>query len=971
MRSVKPSAYFPLLTFLLILAGCTSPRPVLREQLSPAPPASGWAGQTLRSMTLEEKIGQMIMSRTYGYFYGHASDEYRKTEHLVKDLHIGGLAYFQGDVLETAAMIERMQKLAAVPLLTAGDFEWGSAMRLRRGTRFPEAMALGATRDTALAYQEGAATADELRVLGIRWCFAPVADVNLNPQNPVINTRSYGEQPALVAAMAAAYASGVQSRGVLATGKHFPGHGDTDVDSHLSLPVVTHSRGRLDSIDLVPYREMIRRDLAAVMVAHLELPALDPHVSIPATLSENAVTGLLRRDLGFTGLVVSDAMDMGALVNSFNPDSAAVKAIQAGVDVLLLPPDEETVIGVLADAVRTGKISEERIDRSVRRILEVKERLGLPRRTPFSPDSVSDVVESPEHLALAKEIARKSITVVRDGGILPLSRFSRGRILNVVVADAENYRTEINRPTNPWSNEPVGDYFTAQLRRRMTNFTTYHLDPSSNEIDSRNLWQAAGKADLILCTVFSKARSGSGQFGLPPQLAGMIDSLTLHNKKTCFIAMGSPYILSGFPRFDAYLCTYSDAEVSTEAAVEALCGEIPVGGKLPVTIPGIAAYGDGVELRQTALRKDSPEAAGFRRDSLARIDTIIQKAIRDSAFPGAQVLVGRNGAIVFNKAFGTLEYGAKSPAVNAATIYDLASLTKVIATTSAVMRLYDEGKLRLDDRLVDILPQCDNHGKQRITIRNLLLHNGGLPPFKRLYLTCTTARQALDSVYQTEMIYPTGDSTVYSDFDFILLGKIIEKITGVSLDRYVDSVFFGPLGMTRTMYRPPMSMWDNVAPSELDTIVRKGIVRGTVHDENAYLLGGVSGHAGLFSTASDLAILVQMLMNGGTYGHREYLRPETVKLFTTRQAGADTRALGWDTKTMNGYSSAGSLFSGISFGHTGFTGTSVWADPTKNLFVIFLTNRVYPTRANEKIRSVRPAVHDAVMKALLPVISEK
>jgi CubicO group peptidase (beta-lactamase class C family) len=298
-------------------------------------------------------------------------------------------------------------------------------------------------------------------------------------------------------------------------------------------------------------------------------------------------------------------------------------------------------------------------------------------------------------------------------------------------------------------------------------------------------------------------------------------------------------------------------------------------------------------------------------------------------------------------------------------MYDLASLTKVIATTSAVMRVYDEGKLHLDDRLIDYLPQCNNHGKQGITIRNLLLHNGGLPPFKRLFLTCSSAQQALDSVYQTEMTYPTGDSTVYSDFDFILLGKVIEKITGGTLDRYVDSVFFVPLGMTRTMYRPAASLWENLAPTEYDSIVRKGVVRGTVHDENAFILGGVSGHAGLFATASDLAIMMQMLMNGGTYGGVVYLKPETVRMFTTKQAGAGTRALGWDTKTMNGYSSAGSLFSDRSFGHTGFTGTSIWVDPSKNLFVIFLTNRVYPTRANEKIKAIRPKVHDAVMRALV------
>jgi len=324
----------------------------------------------------------------------------------------------------------------------------------------------------------------------------------------------------------------------------------------------------------------------------------------------------------------------------------------------------------------------------------------------------------------------------------------------------------------------------------------------------------------------------------------------------------------------------------------------------------------------------------------------------------------KDGAIVVNKSYGRQTYDTNSPPIVNETMFDLASLTKVIATTSAIMKLYEEEKIHLDDLVINFIPEFGNHGKENITVRNLLLHNGGLPPFKRLYLTCKSPEEVLDSVYQTEIIYKTGDSTVYSDFDFILLGKIVEKVAGVTLDRYVDSVFFKPLGMTSTFFNPQSSMKEKIAPTEYDSIYRKRLIQGEVHDENAYALGGVSGHAGLFSTASDLAIFMQMIMNGGSYGGKQYLKSETIKLFTTRQTKKSTRALGWDTKTVNGYSSAGSLFGEKSFGHTGFTGTSIWVEPDKKIFVILLTNRVYPTRNNQKIVQIRPKVHDAVVNAL-------
>src|ERR1041385_8416769 len=691
---------FALLLLTLLLGSC-APEPQSQKDLRAK---TEWVEKTLKRLPLEEKIGQMIMSRAYGYYYSAQSDEYHRLEHLVKEHKFGSLIFFQGDVYETAELTNRLQELSDVPLLIGADFEWGSAMRIRRATRFPEAMALGATRDTLLAYRMGKAIAEESQAIGIRQDFAPVADVNINPENPVINTRSFGENPVLVADMASTFAAGLQSGGVLATAKHFPGHGDTQTDSHLDLPVITASRGRLDSVELIPYRRLIGSGVSAIMIAHLEVPSLQQNEVVPATLSSKIVTDLLKNELGFKGLIVSDAMEMGALVNAFGSDSAAVRAVEAGIDMLMILPDEDGAVNALRDAVHKGRIPEERVNQSVRKILGLKWDLGLAQHRTIDLRKIPEAVATPEHLQLAKQIARNSITVLKNDGILPLERFGSKKILNAIVSDVENYRTEIHRTNSQLPNEPVGDYFMAQMRKRDYSLESIRLDPSTNAMDFELLMKKAKTSDLIVCPLFTKARSASGKFGLPLSLIDFVDSLLALKKPTVMIAMGSPYALSSFPNASAYLCSYSDCEASAEAVVEAVFGEISTHGKLPVTIPKLFSYGDGIDLLQAVLRKDVPENVGFSRDSLARIDSVITKAIHDSAFPGAQVCIVKDGAIVYNKSFGFLDYSQSSSRVNGSTMYDIASLTKVIATTSAIMKLFDEGKLHLEDTVARYIP---------------------------------------------------------------------------------------------------------------------------------------------------------------------------------------------------------------------------------------------------------------------------
>ncbi|MFI5252686.1 MAG: glycoside hydrolase family 3 N-terminal domain-containing protein [Bacteroidota bacterium] len=965
---MKLSKLFAVTVFILLwLGGCATHPPVIKKEQSERAllTKEEWVDTTLARMSLPEKIGQMILCRAYGYYYSAGSDEFHRLEHEVKDNKFGGFVFFQGDVYETAMMINRLQALSDVPLLISSDFEWGSAMRIRRGARFPEAMALGASRNTFLAYETGKAIGKEARAIGVGQDYAPDADVNVNPENPVINTRSFGEDPTLVADMASAFARGLKDGGVIATAKHFPGHGDTQVDSHIDLPSIPFTRARLDSVELVPFRRLVSEGIGAVMIAHLVVPALEPTSALPATLSPSIIHGFLQSELGYKGLVVTDAMDMGAVVNRYGSDSSAVRSIQAGADVLIILPDEDAVIPAILDAVKAGRITEDRLNISVHKILGIKYDLGLAKERITDLNSIANVVGTPEHLQLAKRDARAGVTLVANNGVLPLERFGSKRIINLIITDVDNYRTEINRNGNQWPNEPAGDYFLAQMKKRYSRMETIRLDPTSNKLDFENALQKLEKADIIVNPIYSKARSGSGKFGLSLELGDFLDSVAALKKQQIVIALGSPYVLKVVPEAAAYLCAYSDAEVMTEAVCELLFGEIPATGKLPVSIPGMFPYGTGVHLPQSTLRNDAPEADGVNRDSLALVDSVVISGIRDAAFPGAQVLVAKDGGVIYNKTFGKLEYTAGSPNVNRETMYDLASITKVIATTTALMKLYDEKSFTLDAKVMQYLPEFGNNGKANITIRNLLLHNGGLPAFKRLYLTCKSPAEVLDSVYKTELIYKPGDSTVYSDFDFIVLGKIIEKITSLPLDQYMEKTFFSPLLMDRTRFNPTPDLLPNIAPTEFDSVLRKGIVRGVVHDENAYMLGGVSGHAGLFSTASDLAVIMQMLMNGGSYAGRQYIKPETIVLFTSKQDEHSTRAFGWDTKTTNGYSTAGTLFSEKSWGHTGFTGTSIWVDPTRNLFTIFLTNRVNPTRANTKITKIRPELHDAIVRAIV------
>lgn len=915
-----------------------------------------WANSMLRGMTLEQKVSQLFVPFAFGVYRSADDPRYQRLVDLVENFQVGGVLFMQGDPFSQALLANDLQGRSQIPLVTSQDMELGAGMRLSSTTKFPSAMAIGATRNTDMAYAAGLVTAREARALGIFQVFAPVADINNNARNPVINVRSFGEQPQLVADMVTAFTFGLQDGKVIATAKHFPGHGDTATDSHNHLPILPFDRARLDSVELVPFRAVRDAGIMSMMMGHLALPELEPDVSVPATLAPAVVTSLLREDMGFKGLIVSDAMRMLGVTKSFGPGESAVRAIEAGVDVLVLSDDEYAARAAILRAIEEGRLTEERIDESVLRILTTKEWLGVHNNRFTDPADTRLIVASAHHRMLSETIARASLTLVRNqNNLLPLHPAPR-RILSITLSETDD--------------PLLGDYFADQIKEigSPAILKSQLLDLRSQRDDFAAALNEANLADVIIVPTFLPVRSGTNRLALPTHLQGFLNSLLAKNKPIILISFGSPYLVEALAsQPSVYLAAYGDSEASQKAAVQAMFGQSTINGKLPITIPGLYPLGHGIDVQQKIVRAGFPEEVGMNGVILSRIDSLMRAAIADRAFPGAAVAIGRPNVQVKLEGYGYFTYDSEQR-ITPQSIFDLASLTKVISTTTAVMQLYEAGRISLDDRVADYLPRFGQHGKGDITVRNLMTHTSGLIPFRPFHTQGVTSRQGIiDAIFAEELVYEPGAEMKYSDFNMILMALIIEKITGQSFASYASEHIFRPLGMTRTGFRRAGAGSDRtIVPTEIDQIFRKKLIQGEVHDETAFILGGTAGHAGLFSTAEDLSRFAFMLVNKGMHEGVQFLKPETIELFTTPvDPTRHTRALGWDTKSPQGYSSAGQRFSLRSFGHTGFTGTSIWIDPEAELFVILLTNRVYPTRENKKHSAVRAALADIAHASLV------
>jgi beta-N-acetylhexosaminidase len=931
------------------------------QKLSPA--AAQWVESTLGKMTLDEKVGQLIFATYHGSFTATDAPAYAEMMRDVEKLHVGGfinitqsspLGIVKSQAYPTAVLTNQLQAKSKLPLLIGADFERGTAMRLDEGTSFPTAMALAAAGNPKDAYTMGKITALEARAVGLQWIYAPDSDVNNNPDNPIINTRSFGENPQKVAEYVSAFIRGVQENGGLATAKHFPGHGDTAADSHIDLPVIHADRERLESLELVPFRAAIAAGADSIMTGHLSIPALEPDSNTPATLSSNILTGLLRKELGYQGLVVTDAMDMGGITVRFAPGEAAVRAFVAGADALLMPPVPDAAFDALRDAVKSGRVSRERLDASVRRILQAKARLGLYEARLVDVNALNKHFGKVEWQKEAQEISDRGVTLLRDTAHrLPLDGTKPTRVLLVALyADPEPY---------------PGEDLERELRSRVDALTTLRADTRFVKADNLKL-PAADTYDLAVLAFFVRVSDRKGNVDIPAEQAALAEKIYKNGKPVVTIGFGSPYLVEHFPQAETWLAAFGISDVAQISVARALFGQNPVRGHLPVTVPGVELKaGFGIELTANPMTVQPMDVRAEAQ--LQPAFDVIERAIADKAFPGATLAIGYRGHVALHS-FGKLSYDAKSPQVNVRTMYDVASLTKVIVTTTLVEKLVEgdfHSPLQLDAPIERYLPEWASgpqpEWRHRVTVRHLMTHTSGLPPFKEYWRTSKGKPDTLRMIFAEPLESEPGTKMVYSDLGIILMAEIIERLTGRTLDDLAKEYIFTPLAMNDSMYKPPKKLWPQIAPTEFDANFRKRLIQGEVHDENAFAIGRVSGHAGLFGTAPDLAAFCQMLLNGGVYKHQRILRRATLAQFTVpQQLSGGTRTLGWVVPTEG--SSSGHYFSPHSFGHTGFTGTSIWIDPDRQLFVVLLTNRVNPTRENHKIAEVRPALHDAVMQAL-------
>jgi beta-glucosidase-like glycosyl hydrolase/CubicO group peptidase (beta-lactamase class C family) len=869
--------------------------------------------------------------------------------------HITPMGIEKSQAYATAVLNNQLQSKAKLPLLIGADFERGTGMRLDDGTSFPTAMALAAGGNPADAYTMGKITALEARAVGIQWIYAPVSDVNNNPGNPIINTRSFGEDPHKVADFVTQFVRGVEENGGLATAKHFPGHGDTAADSHIDLPVIPANRERLESLELVPFRAAIAAGAGSIMTGHLSVPAFEPDTNTPATLSHNILTGVLRDELHFQGLVVTDAMDMGGITVRYAPGEAAVRAVLAGADALLMPPVPDAAFEGLQAAVRSGRISIERLDASVRRILEAKAMLGIDKTRIVDINAINQKLGSVAWQAEAQNISDRGITLLRDTPkVLPIDGTKPNRaLLLAFYADPEPY---------------PGEDLERELKSRFDSVTTLRADTRFINASTLKLPDPS-TYDTAILALFVRVSDRKGNVDVPAEQQAVADQLYKTGKTVITLGFGSPYLIERFPLAQTWLAAFGISDVAQISMARAMFGELPIKGKLPVTIPGVdMKAGFGVEVAANPMTLEKTDVRG--EALLRQAYTVVENAIADKAFPGATLAVGNKDKVAIH-AFGNLSYDANSPAVDVRTMYDIASLTKVVVTTTLVAKLV-EGDfpvgLDLDAKVERYLPEWaadpnakDIEWRHRVTVRHLMTHTSGLPPFKEYWRTSTSKQETLRRIFIEPLDYEPGTKEVYSDLGIILTAEIIERLTGRPLDELAKTYIFGPLGMKDSMYRPPKTLWSWIAPTEIDNNLRHRLVQGEVHDENAFSIGGVSGHAGVFATAPDLAAFCQMLLNGGVYGHQRILKRATVAEFTLpQQLSSGTRTLGWAVPTEGG--SSGHYFSKRTFGHTGFTGTSIWIDQERQIFVVFLTNRVNPTRENMKIAKVRVALHDAVMQ---------
>lgn len=928
---------------------------------------NAWVNEQIAAMTLREKIGQFFMVAAYS---GKDEAHFKGIDSLVQKHNIGGIIFFQGDRDNLKMAIDRFQGETKVPLLIGMDAEWGTSMRLSSEQRFPYNITLGAADDPELTERIAAMMGQECREMGIHLNFAPVADVNSNPNNPVIGFRSFGENPRLVGEQVRAAVIGMEKQSVLTSIKHFPGHGDTDVDSHLELPVVNNTYAHINAIDFVPFKEGIDAGASTVMIGHLNVPALDPS-GTPSSLSKKTIHGYLKGELGFKGLVVSDALGMKAVADRYGKTEVVVKAFEAGCDILLFPESVVDAIAAIEAKVKSGEISEEELTIRCKRVLAAK------YKSIIAPKVLQTF--TPEEQSLARKLVfEKAITVIKnEHEVLPIQRFDR-KIAVVSIGSSSEFV------------KPAMDLVTP----------LEHFSFETATEAQRKLGTKVGEYDLIITTLHAGSMRPAKDYKLPEGWRTWLKTAS-GAKESVLALFGNPLALKGVTEIagiDAVVIGYENSTLMQDRMGQFLMGTFAAQGKLPMTIDDTYKDETGIPVVWGGRLKDSqPEELGIDPKKLAAIDAIVEKGIAAGAFPGCQIVVAVEGKIIYRKAFGKQMYG-ESKAVENTDLYDIASITKIAASTLAIMKLNSEGTFNLQETLGTYIPEVMGTSPlKNIQLRQMLTHQAGLVPWIPFYTRTLVEKQLSPEFYSkvrtdtfslqvAEQVWIRGDyantmyaeilsSTLgakkykYSDLGYYFIKKIVEKQSGQAFDDYVTSQFYAPMGLARMRFNPlnyyPLSV---IAPTEDDQIFRKQLVHGYVHDQGAAMLGGVGGHAGLFASASDLAGLMQMFLNKGTYGGKRYIKEQVIEEYTDCQyCETNRRGAGFDKPTRN--RSGGPCSNKVSlksFGHSGFTGTLAWADPEKQVNYVFLSNRVYPDAENWKIVSmnIRTEIQDVIYDAI-------
>jgi beta-glucosidase-like glycosyl hydrolase/CubicO group peptidase (beta-lactamase class C family) len=936
-----------------------------------------WVKNIMNKLTLDEKIGQLFMIQAY-------SNKDKKHEayikKMIKKYHVGGLIFMQGTPEKQAELTNVYQKNSKIPLLIGFDGEWGLNMRLKNSFRYPWNMTLGAVQDNKLIEQFGEQLAKHCKRIGIHINFAPVVDINTNPENPIIGNRSFGENKYNVSNKAIAFTNGMQREGVLANAKHFPGHGDTSTDSHKTLPFLDFTIERIDSLELFPYKELFKTKLASVMVAHLNVPALETKPGVPTSISYKVITELMKEKMGYNGLIFTDALNMKGASNYAKPGDIDLAAFLAGNDMLLIPEDLKVAVKKIKSALKNKLITEERLNESVKKILKAKYWAGLNNFQPINETGIQEDIITIKDKLLYNSLMKEAITLIQNKkAILPIKDISTNKIAYVKLGDSDNLDF-VNTLKKYTEVDIISEENLSVLLQKLESYTTviigYH---KSNETP----WKSFKMTEKELVWLQSISE----------------------NNNVILDVFASPYSLldiKDFNNIEAVLVSYQNSKASQEISAQMIFGALEVKGKLPVSINTSFPEGTGITTSNLMrLSYTLPEEVDMDSKLLSKIDSLTTMVVDSLMAPGGQVLVARYGKVVYHKSFGYHTYDKKQK-VKVTDLYDLASITKILGGLPMIMKSEEMGLINLETTLGDFLPYLKGSNKDTITIKEALSHVGKIQswipyyletvdsitkkPFNNLYSTTKSDKFSIkvaenlflinsytDSIYKkiAEAPQRKTEGYKYSGLLFYLFKKYIKDTFHKEMDTLNNEHFYKPLGANSLVYNPLEKFKANeIAPTEVDDYYRHQTLRGYVHDMGAAMMNGVSGNAGLFSNSNDVAKMMQLYLQKGFYGGKRYFESKTIDKFNHRYYENDSirRGLGFDKPSLDPEIKASSKYaSANSFGHSGFTGTFTWADPDNGILYVFLSNRVYPKMSNNKLieKDIRSEIHNLIYQSII------